>query len=109
MSNKIIRVYCAEDLLEDIERFMLGSAYHADKYQNELYYLFDLWINCELKRNHYRLIRDYDKWVFYKEPVDGISIITDFIKQKKTYIGYMIYDGNYNLHPSLGVRYGRIK
>ena len=48
--SKIIRVYCTDDLLEDIESFMLGSAYHADKYQNELYYLFDLWINCELKR-----------------------------------------------------------
>lgn len=107
--SKIIRVYCTDELLEDIESFMLGSAYHADKYQNELYYLFDLWINCELKRNKWNVMRTPGKWTFYKQPADGLSIMTDFQKQKKTYIGYMTYDGNYDLHPSLGVRYGRIK
>lgn len=108
MSN-MIKVYATDDLLEDIERFMMQSKYHADKYQNELYYLFDLWINCELKRNHWNVIRTPEKWTFHKMPVDGLSIITDFQKKKKIYIGYMEYDGNYNLHPSLGVRYGRIK
>ena len=108
MSN-IIRVYATDELLEDIECFMMGSIYHADKYQHELYYLFDLWINCELKRNHWNVIRTSYKWTFYKMPVDGLSIISDFNKQRKTYIGYMLYDGNYNLHPSLGVRYGRIE
>ena len=108
MSN-IIRVYATDELLEDIEKFMMSSSYHADKYQNELYYLFDLWINCELKRNHWNVIRTPDKWTFHKVPVDGLSILSEFNKQKKTYIGYMLYDGNYNLHPSLGVRYGRIQ
>ena len=107
MSN-IIRVYATDELLEDIERFMMGFSYHADKYQNELYYLFDLWINCELKRNQWNVIRTPHKWTFHKVPVDGLSILSDFNKQKKTYIGYMLYDGNYDVHPSLGVRYGRI-
>lgn len=107
MSN-IIRVYATDELLEDIEKFMMSSSYHADKYQNELYYLFDLWINCELKRNNWSVFRKPDRWTFYKRSVDGLSIITELTKQKKTYIGYMLYDGNYDLHPSLGVRYGRI-